>query len=197
MASIQEKDLVFNFPDNWVFTKYDASFHHTKRLNEVQGFQAVDLVAMPRQEGPLLLLEIKDFRRGIEVGGRCATYQAYLTEVANKVLNTITGLYTAYRIGDEPLREFYSRLLRRNTPIQAVFFLEELPLPPSRTYNYRYAFQNARTKLIGMLDNLGFEVEVYSLTNLPTNQTWTVTDLYTPPATPPPAIPSPAKKKKK
>jgi hypothetical protein len=188
--------LVFEFPDNWVFTKYDASFHHTQRLNKVQGFQAVDIVAMPLADGPLLLLEVKDFRKGISIGGRCANYGEYIASVANKVLNTVSGLFTAHRIGDDPLRRFYGRLLKRNTPIQAVFFLEELPLPPSRTYNPVYAYINARAQLIGMLSNLGFEVEVYSLTNLPTTELWTVIDRYVAPATPPPAIPSRPKKKK-
>ena len=196
MASIQEKDLVFDFPDNWVFTKYDASFHHTQLLNKVQGFQAVDIVAMPLGQGPLLLLEVKDFRKGLNIGGRSANYSEYIASVANKVLNTVSGLFTAHRVGDEPLRGFYGRLLKRNTPIQAVFFLEELPLPPSPTYNAQYAYLNARTQLIGMLSNLGFEVEVYSLTNLPTTELWTVIDRYVPPTTPPPAIPSRPKKKK-
>ena len=187
VANIREKDLVFNFPGEWEFTKYDDSLHHTQRLNKVQGFQAVDLVAMPLRD-EIVLLEVKDFRRGIDIGGRCQDYQSYLSEVANKVLNTVAGLFTAYRLKDELLGKFAARLLQRDGRIHAVFFLEELPL--ETVQRTQAAFLNARNQLIGMLNNLGFEVEVYSLNNLPSKHPWSVTDLYTPP----PAAPTSAKK---
>ena len=195
MLSLQiEQTLRFDFPANWQAIKYDDSSFHLNYLNPIQEIKAVDIVAVPKAAGHLLFIEVKDYRPKVETGGRCSSYDYLTRAVARKALSTVAGLYLSSRVGEVPLAPFAGRLLKAPQKLEVVLFMQELPLPPSRHYNYQRILLDVRQKLIGLLDNLGISAKLYSLGVLPPPGPWTVIDLYSPPPIPLPAIPSPKKK---
>ncbi|MGI4872637.1 MAG: hypothetical protein ACRYFX_15865 [Janthinobacterium lividum] len=195
MPSLQiEQTLRFDFPHDWQAIKYDDTAFHLNYLNPIQEIKAVDIAAVPQSPGHLLFIEVKDYRMKAETGGRCGSYDYLARAVARKALSTVAGLYLSSRIGDVALAPFAGRLLKAPQKLEVVLFMQELSLPPSRHYNYQKILLDVRQKLIGLLDNLGITARLYSLGALPPPGPWTVTDLYTPPAIPLAAIPSPKKK---
>jgi hypothetical protein len=197
MDSLQiEATLRFDFPRNWRAIKYDDADFHRQRMMPLQEIKASDIVAMPRDTTQLYLLEVKDFRPKDKNSGRCDDYKKFVNIVAKKSLSTIAGLYLAPRTDDAEVTAFSRRLLSNPQHLQIIFFMQEDPLPAGGTYDYRLIMLNRRQKLREVFGKLGLDAELYSLATPAEDMPWTVHDLYTPSATPPPAIPSRPKKKK-
>jgi len=63
MTSIEEGGLVFQFPDGWVASKYDAWTCYRKHFQNLCDSKAVDILALPPEsDGTLWLIEVKDYR---------------------------------------------------------------------------------------------------------------------------------------
>jgi hypothetical protein len=198
MDSLQiESTLRFDFPRNWQAIKYDDSEFHQQRMMPLQEVKASDIVAMPPDTSQLYLFEVKDFRPKDKNSGRCDDYKKFVNIVAKKTLSTIAGLYLAPRTIDKSVLNYSHRLLHNPRHLQVIFFMQEDPLPVGGTYDYRRIMLDRRQKLREVFGKLGLEAELYSLDTPVASMPWVVTDLYTPSATPPPAIPSRPKKKKK
>jgi hypothetical protein len=90
MPSIEEGNLTFVFPKNWLAEKYDQWLFHVRDFQHVcGGAKAVDILAV-NLAICCWLIEIKDYRPG------CRTTALELADtVAAKVRDTLAGLATA------------------------------------------------------------------------------------------------------
>jgi len=132
MKTIEEQKLTFAFPDNWEVIKYDESHFFMNHVRKSQGSKAVDILAL--SDNRLFLIEIKDFRGYRIESKKSLRSNEVLNEVVQKVRDTVTGLYAAYRRQSEELAPFYHYLctgskystdVRHQRKIIAVFFLEQ------------------------------------------------------------------------
>lgn len=86
-VELQEGQLTFTFPDDWVASKYDAwAFYRNQFVKQLAGIQAVDFIAIdPR--GTTYLIEVKDYRHpNTDKPSQLAQ------TIANKVLMTLAAL---------------------------------------------------------------------------------------------------------
>lgn len=90
MPVIQEGNLAFEFPENWIVQAYDETVFYRSQFQKIQpGTKAMDIVAKD-PAGVCWLIEIKDFRRhprtkAIELPD----------EIAGKALGTLASLLPA------------------------------------------------------------------------------------------------------
>jgi hypothetical protein len=90
---IVEQDLVFAF-DVESCVKWDDHRAHQKGIGKLQGTDAVDFVVLPTAEPPTFI-EVKDYR-GFRIANKPKLATGALAQaVANKVRDTIAGLYWA------------------------------------------------------------------------------------------------------
>ena len=126
-----EDKLIFTFPDNWEVIKYDESHFFINHVRKSQGGKAVDILALA--DNCLFLIEIKDFRGYRIESKKSLRSDEVLNEVVQKFRDTITGLYAAYRWGNEELAPFYRYLYTTSKystrchqrQIIAVWFIEQ------------------------------------------------------------------------
>jgi hypothetical protein len=127
MPEITEGNLAFRFPDTWSVSKFDEGNGFAKR-NFGHDAKMVDILALG-QRPPLILIEIKDFRRhAIENKERMKTEgnDPVHLEVARKVRDTLSILVAAYRSADEDLSPYCHYLFgNAKGPVEAILFLEE------------------------------------------------------------------------
>ena len=133
MRSIDEGYLSFEFDSTWDhIEKWDKSPAFTTGIHNVNGVDALDVIAFSRENKECLLLEIKDFRDQNEraerqTSGRTrrqtrkshdatapseAQVASKLTEqVALKVAGTVAGLVGAARVQGQPFARELVRAL--------------------------------------------------------------------------------------
>ncbi len=93
--------LCFDFPDDWLVTKYDDwAFYRKQFVRMWDGIKAVDLLALS-PEGTLYLIEAKDYRRHRREKGL-----GIADEAAHKAFDTLAALLPAkIRAPDGPERD--------------------------------------------------------------------------------------------
>ncbi|HQF92467.1 MAG TPA: hypothetical protein PK535_08630 [Synergistaceae bacterium] len=120
--------LCFDFPDDWLVTKYDDwAFYRKQFVRMWDGIKAVDLLALS-PEGTLYLIEAKDYRRHRREKGL-----GIADEAAHKAFDTLAALLPAkIRAPDGPERDVAMRFLSA-VKLQVVLHLEQ-PQTQSRLF---------------------------------------------------------------
>ena len=96
--------LNFDFPDDWIVSKYDAwSFYRNRFKGISDGIKALDLLAVS-PTGTAWLIEVKDYRHH-----RRTKPSKLADEVRQKVLDTLAAILPAKMNGDVD-REPFSRI---------------------------------------------------------------------------------------
>ncbi len=161
----------FDFPVEWSVVKFDATRFYQNRVKKCHGTKAVDFLAWTGDA--LFMIEAKDFRQyRIENKPRIASGDL-AREVAQKVRDTIAGLYGAFRWEIEEVQPFYSKLLRKNHRIHVVLLLEEDR--PARVANdFKIKRSNLLTILKSQLKFLNVRCSIHNREDLPARFQWSV-----------------------
>lgn len=198
MPTITEGDFEFRFPVGWHAVKYDGEKDQLGPLNYYQRYiepinniKAVDIVAAPNHRiiaasgtsaYRIILLEVKDFRLDDADLQKKVEKEGFPLEVVQKTLHTLSGLYLGVRAGDSDLALFGKQLLGLPTELEAVLFLEQIPvrrIPSERGYKFAI---NARAKQRQGIDRrmrdalkpLGFRCSLVDAGNVPPSAGWEV-----------------------
>jgi hypothetical protein len=181
MPTITEKNLTFIFPDIWLVNKYDEQNFYRHRIQKCQATAAVDILALSETE--LFLIEVKDFRTHRIENKQRIQHAELADDFAQKVRDTIAGLYGAYRNHASILEPFYKYLFanpkdikekRDKRKITAILFLEE-DTPPIKRRNLKIAHRYLRENMEMRLKFLQVRCHVYNKKTLPKKFGWQVT----------------------
>ncbi|SNR99446.1 hypothetical protein [Hymenobacter mucosus] len=190
MPNILEGAFEFQFPNTWHAVKYDGEKdkpappnYYLRHLEPINAIKAVDIVAAPPAPmRRLILLEVKDFREDDDDLQNKIETEHFPLEVVQKTLHTLSGLYLGVRAGDPELAPFGTQILRVPEELEAVLFLEQIPI--SRGPNdkgYKYALHNRATQRQGIarrlknaLKPLGFRCSLVDASSVPSSAGWQV-----------------------
>ena len=128
MTTITEGSLAFDFPADWMATKYDEWTFYINHFQTICGSaKAVDIVALA-PNGCLWLIEIKDYR----AGPRQKSIEL-VEEIALKVRDSLAGL-TAARLRANKIEEASAAdQASRCNDIKVALHMEQ-PAKPSRLH---------------------------------------------------------------
>lgn len=190
MRNIIEGNFEFRFPAGWHAVKYDGEKgtpvplnYYLRHLEPINSIKAVDIVAAPATPARrLILLEVKDFREDdADLQNKIET-EHFPLEVVQKTLHTLSGLYLGIRAGDSELALFGQQLLGLPAELEAVLFLEQIPVkrgPNDR--GYKLALHNRDTQRQGIarrmrnaLKPLGFQCSLVDAGSVPSSAGWQV-----------------------
>ena len=175
MVAIPEKNLTFEFPDEWQVIKYDDSNFYRKRFEQMDDVKGLDFLA--RTDAVLWMIEARDFR-GYRIQNKKRMQNNELTlEVAKKVRDTVAVLYDAHRFENQELRSFHSFLFGRNDPtarLEVILLLEE-DRPQSGHKQFKAVRSNLVKALKQRLRFLSIRVSVHNRDDLPDDYGWSVT----------------------
>lgn len=198
MKIISEGDFEFRFPTSWEAVKYDGEKDKPSPLNYYQrciepinNIKAVDIVAAPNQRiiaasgAPahrLILLEVKDFRKDDDDLQTKIDKEHFPLEVVQKTLHTLSGLYLGVRANDPDLALFSAQLLELPTELEAVLFLEQIPVkrgPNDKGYKHALSTrdtqrQGIERRLKSALKPLGFRCFLVDAGSVPPSAGWQV-----------------------
>ena len=140
MTIIREGDLEFSFGESWRVLKYDreGGYYRTRLSRQVENTKAMDLLCLRGNES-LLMLEVKDFRRGVPEKEKRTKVPMI---VAEKVRDTLAGVVGGSYTAEDPDRsEFTDSYAKLSSPPRVIFFFEDLATPerrlPQRALNKR------------------------------------------------------------
>jgi Holliday junction resolvase len=174
LAMIREGNISFEFVGNLI--KYDETDFYRNHVERCYETKAVDFLALNNH--PLYIVEVKDFR-GYRIQNKARIKNADLAiEFAQKVRDTIAGLYGAFRKHNDELRIFHTYLFyNQNSPmsIKAILLLAE-----DNTTNNVDAKKRSQlkreliTKIEQQLGFLSLHIHVVSISELNSISGWTI-----------------------
>jgi Holliday junction resolvase len=173
MIIIEEGRLQFQFPSDWHVCKYDGINHfYYNQVRRCEGSKAVDILAWSGKE--LFMIEAKDFR-GDRIKNKERILKGELvSEVTQKVRDTIAGLYGAFRSFNEELQPFYRPLVsEKRQSVKIVLLLEE-DRPPERAKSFKYRRSQLQKVLNSHLKFLSVHCYVHNCSDLPKHFQWNV-----------------------
>ncbi|MDX9975759.1 MAG: hypothetical protein RBU21_22450 [FCB group bacterium] len=157
--------MEFAFGASWEVLKYDepGGFYKTLLLKKVGATKAVDFLCL-RDADPLLLVEVKDFSRGVPGKEK---YDVLPVTVTRKVRDTIAGVVGGRHTAGPHGRPLFTHALGKlSNPPRVVYFFEDLATPARRS---RERTDNKRDvllkKLKGHLRWLTSDIMVVGLDN--------------------------------
>jgi Holliday junction resolvase len=170
MKVIQEGQLRFFFPEEWLVNKYDESRFQQQKASKCQGTKAVDILALSQTE--LLMIEVKDFS-GYRIVNKARLNNADLAiEFAHKVRDTIASLYGAHRLANAELEPFCQYLFTKQLKaLKVILFLEE-DRPVPNTKGAKQIHLNLITMIERQLKFLGVRSHIYNRASLPSHFQW-------------------------
>lgn len=173
MIIIQEGKLQFQFPSDWQVCKYDDKNHfYQNHISQCQGTKAVDILAWSGNQ--LFMIEAKDFRGDRINNKERITKGELVTEVAQKVRDTIAGLYGAYRCFNEELQPFYHQLFfGKRQQVKVVLLLEE-DMPPTQIKSLKQKRTALAKAIHKQLKFLSVRCYVHNRSDLPDHFQWRV-----------------------
>lgn len=124
MPIYTEGRVELTFPSGWQICKYDeCRFYREKLLKAVPGTKSIDLLVRDPDLN-LYLTELKDFRGHAAANrGRIVRGELWL-EVAQKVRDTVAGLWAAHRDSDTTLAPFSDLLMSPSTQIKILAWVD-------------------------------------------------------------------------
>jgi hypothetical protein len=169
MTSIEEGGLVFQFPDGWVASKYDAWTCYRKHFQNLCDSKAVDILALPPEsDGTLWLIEVKDYRHS-----RRQKEISIFDEMAQKVRDTLAGLLAASVNASVDEEKQFARKCCRRRRLRVVLHLEQ-PAPASRLFPRPFDPANVQLKLRTLLKGVDPHPRVVDRGLLPAGLGWQV-----------------------
>jgi len=176
MPTIIEKKLTFSFPEGWLVNKYDEQSFYRQKVQKCRGTAAVDILAL--SETDLFLIEVKDFRKHRIENKKRIQHAELADEFAQKVRDTIAGLYGAYRWHNSIFTPFCNYLYanqkeERRRKITAILFLEE-DMPPVKASDFKVVHRYLRENMQLRLKFLQIRCHVYNKKTLPKKFGWHV-----------------------
>jgi hypothetical protein len=170
MMEITEGQLTFSFPDEWEVVKYDDTNFYRKKVDKCKETKAVDILAL--SDSSLWIIEVKDFRgHRIENKDRIVNHEL-AEEVAQKVRDTVSGLYGAYRSSAEQLSCFCTHMFPNNDRrIQVILFLEE-DRPADQHKRFKQVRSSIKAKIEQQLSYLNVRCNVLNIQELSPQLGW-------------------------
>ncbi|GAB6057487.1 hypothetical protein [Desulfonatronum parangueonense] len=176
MIEFVEGDLLFRFAKGITVCKYDETKFYRGTMLRVEGSKAVDFIVIRPGSGlpgDLVFIEVKDLS-GHESRNRDRLLSGRLaSEVAQKVRDTISGLFAAWRWDVQELRPFASALFHKSNPlrIEVVLFLEERK-SASLLFPYKRRLADQIQLLKNKLRPFRADCKIYNSKTLPSSYGW-------------------------
>lgn len=176
MAEYVEGEITFTFAEGLHVCKYDDSRFYRSTMLRVEGTKGVDFIVIRPGSGSLgeaILVEVKDLS-GHESRNRQRLLSGRLvSEVAQKVRDTLSGLYAAQRWDIEELRPFTRALFQNpaSARIQVILFLEERK-SSSLLFPYKRRLADQIQLLNNKLRPFRAEGRIYNSRTLPSSFGW-------------------------
>ncbi len=125
--TIDERKLRFQFDDTWsVVEKYDDHPDYRNAMQKLQGTSALDFVAVRGDDGPVFLIEVKDYRslpldeQENRLDGDLAA------QGGRKVRDTIAGILGPHHRGQvDSWGPVVRRMVAPDRPIQVLLWVED------------------------------------------------------------------------
>ena len=141
MPTINEGQLTFTFPDNWLASKFDEwSFYRNQFHKVCGGTKAVDIVAVEPGES-LWSIEVKDYRQD----RRTKTIDL-ADEIALKVRDSLAGVAAASVNANDASEKRLAGKAMRCTQLRVVLHLEQ-PAKHSKLFPRAIDPANIKQKL--------------------------------------------------
>jgi Holliday junction resolvase len=171
---IKEGNISIQFSGQVV--KYDETNFYRNHVDRCHETKAVDIMALENE--PLFLIEVKDFR-GYRIANKERIKNGDLAiEFAQKVRDTLAGLYGAFRKNNEELKVFHSYLFYKQISpesIKAILLMEEDNTRNDFEEKSRKILKGElKTKIEQQLGFLSLHSFVFSISEMNNIQGWTV-----------------------
>lgn len=176
MTEFQEGELLFRFAEGITVCKYDDTKFYRTTMLRVEGTKAVDFLTVRSGSGTpgdLVLIEVKDLS-GHESRNRQRLLSGRLvSEVVQKVRDTLAGLFAAQRWDVPELRPFARTLFHNARPprIQVILFLEERK-SASQLFPYKRRLADQIQLLNIKLRPFRAEGKIFNRKTLPSSFGW-------------------------
>lgn len=176
MTEHLEGEITFTFADGLQVCKYDDTKFYRGTMLRVEGTKGVDFIVVQAGSGNLgeaVLVEVKDLT-GHESRNRQRLLSGRLvSEVAQKVRDTLSGLYAAQRWDIEELRPFTRALFQNpaSARIRVILFLEERK-SSSLLFPYKRRLADQVQLLNSKLRPFRAEGRIYNSRTLPSSFGW-------------------------
>ena len=148
MTDIQEGDLLFSFGELWRVIKYDGDggYYRTRLLKRIKHTKAMDFLCLRSGNEPLLMLEVKDYGRGVQDTEK---YRGVLVAVAEKVRDTLAGVIGGSCKADIPERNgFRDSYAKLSSPPRVILFFRDLATPKRQQRQESQAKRSTLLKLL-------------------------------------------------
>jgi hypothetical protein len=176
MTTFVEGEMTFTFARGLAVCKYDDTKFYRSTMLRVEGSKAVDFLVVRPDSGKMgdtMFIEVKDLT-GHESRNRQRLLSGRLvSEVAQKVRDTLSGLYAAQRWDIPELRPFVRALFQNpaSTRIQVILFLEERR-SSSLLFPYKRRLVDQVQLLNSKLRPFRAEGKIYNSRTLPSSFGW-------------------------
>jgi hypothetical protein len=176
MTEFIEGGMTFRFTEGMTVCKYDDTKFYRSTMLRVEGTKAVDfLVIRPGTGafGEMVFIEVKDLT-GHESRNRQRLLSGRLvSEVVQKVRDTLSGLYAAQRWDIQELRPFSRALFQDAVQMRilVILFLEERK-SASQLFPYKRRLADQIQYLNHKLRPFRAEGKIFNSKTLPTSYGW-------------------------
>ena len=169
MTRIREGFLVFEFPDGWDASKYDAWTFYRKHFQKTSDSKAVDILAFaPQRGGTLWMIEVKDYQQNPR-----KKKIAMHDEVTQKVRDTLAGILAAsVRASGDEERRFARKCIRARN-LRVVLHLEQ-PKKTSKLFPRAFNTANLQLKLHSTIKAVDAHPKVVERRKLHSSMDWGV-----------------------
>lgn len=176
MTEFVEGEMTFSFAKGLTVCKYDDTKFYRGTMLRVEGSKGVDFLVVRPGSGSIgeaVFIEVKDLT-GHESRNRQRLLSGRLvSEVAQKVRDTLSGLYAASRWDIPELRPFARALFQNPTSarIQVILFLEERK-SSSLLFPYKRRLADQVQLLNSKLRPFRAEGKIFNSKTLPSSYGW-------------------------
>lgn len=176
MTEYTEGEMTFSFSRGLTVCKYDDTKFYRGTMLRVEGSKGVDFLVIRPGSGAMgeaVFIEVKDLA-GHESRNRHRLLSGRLvSEVVQKVRDTLAGLYAALRCDIEELRPFTQVLFQNPASVRilVILFLEERK-SASLLFPYKRRLADQIQLLNSKLRPFRAEGKIYNIKTLPTSYGW-------------------------
>lgn len=176
MTEFVEGEMAFTFAKGLEVCKYDDTKFYRGTMLRIEGTKGVDFIVVKPSSGNMgeaLFVEVKDLT-GHESRNRQRLLSGRLvSEVVQKVRDTLSGLYAAQRWDIKELRPFTRSLFQNpdTSRIKVILFLEERK-SSSLLFPYKRRLADQVQLLNSKLRPFRAEGKIYNSKTLPSSFGW-------------------------
>lgn len=159
---IVEGNLIFEFPDNWLVSKYDDwTFYRKHFQQQLQGQKAVDIIAIEPKNQCLWMIEVKDYR-----ANRRTKPCDLINEVVVKIIDSLSGLWAAKINATIPAERELAIAAAKCKQLRVILHLEQ-PQKYSKLFPKVIDPANASVRLRKLMRVIDPHAKVYNQYNTP------------------------------